>query len=127
MNETTTAYSETHEIENARGFDFDRIDRNVFNVSDPDGERAREIHQESIQMLYGFLRWIGKCKIEDRDGLNSRLVALFWILLPEYESKTMTEIAEVAGVTKQAISKLAGDFKKDFPRIRNKHMKGPKL
>ena len=126
MNETTTAYSDTHEIENARDFDFNKIDRNVFGVSDPDGERAREIHQESIQMLYGFLRWIAKCPASDKAGLSTRTVALFWILLPEYESMTLTELAEAHGCTKQNISKIAGDFKKDFPRIRNKHMKGPR-
>ena len=124
MNETTTGYTANHELEKSENFDFAHVDRHVFLTVDHDAERAREIHQESIQMLYGFLRWIAKCPTSDKAGLSTRTVALFWILLPEYESMTLTELAEAHGCTKQNISKIAGDFKKDFPRIRNKHMKG---
>jgi len=118
----TLSFSASHQPEATTDFPYDEASAHIFGGHKTETEK-QDAQREGIQLLYTFLRWIHQSGMEDRDGIATRVIVLFWILLPEFESKTMTEVAVSHGCTKQNIGKWVADFKKTFPRVKNKHMR----
>jgi len=119
----TLSFSANHQPEATTDFPYEEASAHIFGGHKTETEK-QDAQREGIQLMYDFIRWIFKSGMKDRDGISTRAITLRWILLPDVESMTMTEMATAHGCTKQNIGKWVADFKKTFPRVKNKHMRG---
>ncbi len=111
-----------------QGFDFDLIDRNLFNAKDVKELKTltAEEMDRTIQALATLLRWIFQDGMKNSDGLKIRSIICCWIFLRELRSLTLQEMASGFGMDKQSLGRWHDVFKLDFPHIKTSHMRDPK-
>jgi len=83
-------------------------------------ERDLEAAQEVIRQL---INWIWQDGMKNPEGLNIRAIIVCWVFLPHLHPLNLTELARAFGKHKQSLGRWVDDFKRQFPGIRNPHMK----
>ena len=92
------------QLEPTTGFDFDSVDRNVFNVKDEENDVVEL--SEASRALGMIIQWA--CESKDIKLVGARVAALGCLLYADHMPHNRTNlsaIAEEAGCTKQCISK----------------------
>ena len=101
------------QLEPTTGFDFDSVDRNVFNVKDEENDVVEL--SEASRALGMIIQWA--CESKDIKLVGARVAALGCLLYADHMPHNRTNlsaIAEEAGCTKQCISKWLVDFREEL-------------
>jgi hypothetical protein len=70
-----------------------------------------------------LVNWIWQDGMKDERGVQIRAMIVCWVFLPHLHPLNLTELARGFGKDKQSLGRWVDDFKVQFPKIRNKHMK----
>jgi hypothetical protein len=101
-------------------FDYDAIDRNL-------APQRAEINEDGFEVAGGaiksLMRWIWQDGKRNPEGLQIRAAIVAWVMLPELEELTETDLARAFGKHKQSYGRWVQQWKLDFPGIQNAHMK----
>lgn len=102
--------------------EWDQIERNVFGYQCPD-EAEGENREKAIQTIIRLKSWDFQNGMKDPHGLMIRSAVSAWAVVPLLEPLNLTQLAEGLGLKKQSLGRWVDQFKRDFPNIRNKHMR----
>ena len=119
------AFAEDGHIEPSIGFDYDSIDRHVFQI-EPANDRDRltpEQADAACQMFRSLVEWLWSDAKKNVEGLQIRAMIICWLFVPEIQSLTLTEMARGFGKKKQSLGRWVDDFKPRFPWLVTCHMK----
>ncbi len=106
-------------------FDYDEIERQVFN-HDPEAEcdqLSAEEMELALKMFRRLLTWIFQNGMKNPEGLQIRSIVACWVMLEVLHPLSLTEIARGFGKDKQSLGRWVDEWKKEFPQIRNPHIK----
>jgi hypothetical protein len=82
-----------------------------------------EIVDAASKLFQMFMRWNWQDGKKNPEGLQIRSMISCWLFIPELRALTETELAIGFGKKKQSIERWVDEWKQDFPRIRNAHMR----
>ena len=118
------AFNDAGSIEPSVGPDWDEIESGVSGTG-VDREEFEQIagSVQTIRAVQAVLRFIFQGGIDDQEGIKNRAVVQGWLLLPEYEVLSLTDLARIFHCSKQNISKSVELSKRRFPALRNRHMR----
>ena len=122
----TIAHGEGGELVPAAEFDYDAIDRTVFDFRKPDSDLEQfsaEDLERSVKGMQRLCEWIWQTGMKNPDGVKIRAIICCWVILPELRPLTLTQLARGYGLKKQSIGRWVDDFKRVFPRVQNAHMR----
>ncbi len=116
-----TVADETGHAEDGRlvpcvDFDYEAIDRNVFEAEDV--KDLHELPPESIDLALKLhrtmLEWIFQDGMKNPEGIQIRAILACWIWLPYLEPLSLTELSIGFGKQKQSFGRWVDEFKEHF-------------
>jgi len=124
MDDADQAFNDAGVIEPSVGPDWGAIENGVTGT----GVEPQEFEQmagsvQTIRAIQSVLRFQMGSGIDDKAGIANRALITWWLLLPEIELMSLTDLARVFGCTKQNLSKVVEASKLRFPALRNRHMR----
>jgi len=114
-------HGEDGRIEPTIDFDYDAIDRSVFEI---DWENVSGADLEASSKVFkAMVGWVWQDGMRNPEGMNIRSIIVCWVFLDHLRPLTLTELSRAFGKKKQSLGRWVDDFKRAFPDIRNPHMK----
>jgi hypothetical protein len=117
-------YEEAGRCVPATEFDYDQVDRDVFEELEPADltQFSQEELDAAILVFRKLLNWVWQNGNKNADGIKIRAIIVCWIFLEENRPKTLTEMAVGFGMKKQSLGRWVDQFKRVF-RIPTRHMR----
>lgn len=131
IGESNTAFGDQG-IEPTTEPDWDSMDRSIFPIeyleadsgNAADDEMIEALARElSLKMLERVLDWMWQKAMSDPDGFKIRSIVVGWVISKRMRTMTLTQIATGFGLEKQSLGRWVDQWKRDFPTIKNHHMK----
>jgi hypothetical protein len=120
----TAFFNEQHRREPTCEPDYDAIDRNVFGVDDVTLDGAStEARELAVRMMIRLKSWDFQDGLKYKEGLMIRSAVSAWAVVPDIRLFTLTQLSLGLGLEKQSLGRWVDRFKRDFPLIRNDHMR----
>ena len=121
------AHEEDGHITAVTDFDYDAIDRNLFDLSPEDLQVLAGMSQKEMdnafKMFDTLLRWVWQNGMRNPEGMNIRTIIACWLFIRELRPLTETDLARIFGKDKQSLGRWVVQFKEAFPFIKSPHFK----